>query len=86
MNRYSDVHICVRLLKDLDCNTKFITWRFVNAIIEHQEINVDFIQFELRKMYGIKVGVTKTYKVNKKALERNGAYHKSNYRLIRSYA
>ncbi|KAH9724164.1 SWIM-type domain-containing protein [Citrus sinensis] len=86
VKRHNDLHTCVRLLKNPECTAEFIAWRFGNAIIDHPEINVNFIQSELRRMYGIKVGKTKLYRAKKKALETKCADHESSYRLIRSYA
>ena len=86
VKRYNNVHTCVRLLKNPECITKFITWRFRNAIIEHPEISADLIQSELRRIHRIKVGMTKIYRAKKKALERKEVDSQFNYRLIKSYA
>ncbi|KAK9177673.1 hypothetical protein WN943_026862 [Citrus x changshan-huyou] len=80
VKRHNDLHTCVRLLKNPECTAEFIAWRFGNAIIDHPEINVNFIQSELRRMYGIKVGKTKLYRAKKKALETKCADHESTVR------
>ncbi|KAH9680282.1 SWIM-type domain-containing protein [Citrus sinensis] len=77
VKRPNDLHTCVRLLKNPECTAEFIAWRFGNAIIDHPEINVNFIQSELRRMYGIKVSKTKLYRAKKKALETKCADHES---------
>lgn len=86
VKRFNNVHTCVRLLKNPECITKFITWRFGNAIIEHLEISADFIQSELKRIHRIKVGMTKIYRAKKKALERKEVDSQFNCRLIKFYA
>lgn len=65
------------------------SWTILNALLsfaDHLDTKVDFIQDELRRIYGCKVNRFKVYRAKKMALRKAGANHKLSYRLIRSYA
>ncbi|KAK9175178.1 hypothetical protein WN944_027184 [Citrus x changshan-huyou] len=86
LKRLHNVHTCSRELDNLECTAEFITAKYGQTFIDHPDTKVDFIQNELRRIYGCKVNKFKVYKAKKIALRKAGADHESSYRLIRSYS
>ncbi|KAK9230705.1 hypothetical protein WN944_023677 [Citrus x changshan-huyou] len=86
VRRLHNVHTCQRDLKNLECTAEFIVAKFAATIIEHPDTNVEWIQSELRRMYGAKIHKYKIYRAKKKVLQRQGADYESSYKLIINYA
>ena len=86
LKRLHNVHTCSRELDNPECTAEFIAAKYGQTFINHPDTKVDFIQDELRRIYGCKVNRFKVYRAKKIALRKAGADHESSYRLIRSYA